>query len=153
MQPCHFAIACESPVSQTSTSVSPGLQDKITALARRNKGFVLVRNAHIEGTLCFDEERIFLREHQLHDDDVKDLLDALVQGKFTQVKTIEMSANNLSDVSLERIAQALKTNSTVTLVDLVSSLPIFLLLLQSSFARSLQYVTRAVCTELQPRHY
>jgi hypothetical protein len=37
----------------------------------------------------------------------------------------------LSDVSVERIAQALKTNSTVTHVDLVSSLPIYLLLLQS----------------------
>ena len=58
----------------------------------------------------------------------------------------------LSDVSVERIAQALKTNITVTHVDLVSSLPIYLLLLQSSCARTLQYVTRAVCTEWQ-RHY
>ena len=100
-----------------------------------------------------DCEEISLSDKCLNADDVKDLLDALVQGKFTRVKTIEMSANNLSDVSVERIAHALKTNSTVTLVDLVSSLPISLLLLQSSFARSLQYVTRAVCTEWQPRHY
>ena len=84
---------------------------------------------------------------------MKDLLDALVQGKFTRVKTINLSSNNLSDVSVERIAQALKTNSTVTHVDLVSSLPIYLLLLQSSCSCTLQYVTRAVCAELQPRNY
>ena len=89
----------------------------------------------------------------LVDDGVKDVLDALVQGKFTRVTRIQLFENNLSDVSVERIAQALKTNSTVTHVDLVSSLPIYLLLLQSSCFRSLQYVTRAVCTELQPRNY
>jgi hypothetical protein len=85
----------------------------------------------------------------LGDDGVKDLLDALVQGKFTRVKTVILVFNNLSDVSVERIAQALKTNSTVTHVELVSGLPIHLLLLQSSCALTLQYVTRAVCTEPQ----
>ena len=85
----------------------------------------------------------------LCDAGVKDLLDALVQGKFTRVETIDVHMGGVSDVSVERIAQALKTNSTVTHVDLVSSLPISLLLLQSSFARSLQYVTRVVCTEPQ----
>ena len=113
----------------------------------------MVRNAHIVETLCFGDERIYLPLQQLEDDGVKDLLDALVQGKFTWVETINLSGNNLSDVSVERIAQALKTNSTVTHVDLVSSLPIYLLLLQSSCFRSLQYVTRAVCTELQPKNY
>ena len=107
----------------------------------------------MEDALCFDVERINLHGQQLVDDDVKDVLDALVQGKFTRVKTIQLVGHNLSDMSVERIAQALKTNSTVTHVDLVSSLPIYLLLLQSSRARTVQYVTRAVCTEPQPRHY
>ena len=107
----------------------------------------------MEDALCFNVERINLYGQQLVDDDVKDLLDALVQGKFTRVKTIQLVGHNLSDVSVERIAQALKTNSTVTHVDLVSSLPIYLLLLQRLRARTLQYVTRAVCTEPQPRHY
>jgi hypothetical protein len=114
-------------------------------LTRRNFG-VFVRNAHMEETLCFNVERIDLHAQQLVDDDVRDLLDALVQGKFTRVKTIQLVGHNLSDVSVERIAQALKTNSTVTHVDLVSSLPIYLLLLQSSCDRSLQFVTRVVCT-------
>ena len=96
---------------------------------------------------------VCLVRQDLVDDDVKDVLDALVQGKFARVKTIQLVGHNLSDVSVERIAQALKTNSTVTHVDLVSSLPIYLLLLQSSCDRTLQYVTRAVCTEPQPWHY
>ena len=121
-------------------------------MVRRNV-CVLVRNAHTEETICFDVERIDLHGNVLVDDDVKDLLDALVQGKFTRVKAINLRMNDLSDVSVERIAQALKTNSTVTHVDLVNSLPICLLLLQSSCSRSLQYVTRAVCAELQPRNY
>ena len=95
---------------------------------------------------------VCLVRQDLVDDDVKDVLGALVQGKFTRVKTMQLFGNNLSDVSVKRIAQALKTNSTVTHVDLVSSLPIYLLLLQSSCARTLQYVTRAVCTEPH-RHY
>ena len=107
----------------------------------------------MEETLCFNVERIDLHAQQLVDDDVRDLLDALVQGNFTRVKKIGLNMNDLSDVSVERIAQALKTNNTVTHVCLVSSLPIYLLLLQSSCARTLQYVTRAVCTEPQPRHY
>ena len=116
---------------------------------RRQIGIVVLKNI-IKHLDC---EEIRLSDKCLNDDDVKDLLDALVQGKFTRVKTIQLVGHNLSDVSVERIAQALKTNSTVTHVDLVSSLPIYLLLLQSSFARTLQYVTRAVCTEPQPRHY
>ena len=107
----------------------------------------------MEETLCFNVERIDLHSQQLVDDDARDLLDALVQGKFTRVKKIELNMNDLSDVSVERIAQALKTNSTVTHVDLVSSLPIYLLLLQRLRARTLQYVTQAVCTEPQLRHY
>ena len=116
---------------------------------RRRIGIVVLKNI-IKHLDC---EEIRLSDKCLNDDDVKDLLDALVQGKFTRVKTIQLVGHNLSDVSVERIAQALKTNSTVTHVDLVSSLPIYLLLLQSSCARTLQYVTRAVCTEPQPRHY
>jgi hypothetical protein len=116
---------------------------------RRQIGIVVLKNI-IKHLDC---EEIRLSDKCLNDDDVKDLLDALVQGKFTRVKTIQLVGHNLSDVSVERIAQALKTNSTVTHVDLVSSLPIYLLLLQSSCARTLQYVTRAVCTEPQPRHY
>ena len=116
---------------------------------RRQIGIVVLKNI-IKHLDC---EEICLSDKCLNDDDVKDLLDALVQGKFTRVKTIQLVGHNLSDVSVERIAQALKTNSTVTHVDLVSSLPIYLLLLQSSCARTLQYVTRAVCTERQFRHY
>jgi hypothetical protein len=37
MQPCHFAIACESPVSQHNTRVSPGLQDKIDVQCINNE--------------------------------------------------------------------------------------------------------------------
>ena len=116
---------------------------------RRQIGIVVLKNI-IKHLDC---EEIRLSDKCLNDDDVKDLLDALVQGKFARVKTIQLDGHNLSDVSVERIAQALKTNSTVTHVDLVSSLPIYLLLLQSSCARTLQYVTRAVCTERQSRHY
>ena len=116
---------------------------------RRQIGIVVLKNI-IKHLDC---EEIRLSDKCLNDDDVKDLLDALVQGKFTRVKTIQLVEHNLSDVSVERIAQALKTNSTVTHVDLVSSLPIYLLLLQRLRARTLQYVTRAVCTEPQPRHY
>ena len=116
---------------------------------RRQIGIVVLKNI-IKHLDC---EEIRLSDKCLNDDDVKDLLDALVQGKFTRVKTIQLVGHNLSDVSVERIAQALKTNSTVTHVDLVSSLPIYLLLLQSSCDRTLQYVTRAVCTEPQPWHY
>ena len=116
---------------------------------RRQIGIVVLKNI-IKHLDC---EEIRLSDKCLNDDDVKDLLDALVQGKFTRVETINLSTNNLSDVSLERIAQLLKTNSTVTNVDLVSSLPIYLLLLQSSCSRSLQYVTRTICAEPQPRHY
>ena len=116
---------------------------------RRQIGIVVLKTI-LKHLHC---EEISLSDKCLNADDLKDLLDALVQGKFTRVETINLSSNNLSDVSVERIAQLLKTNSTVTRVDLVSSLPIYLLLLQSSCSRSLQYVTRAVCTELQPRHY
>ena len=66
---------------------------------------------------------------------------------------LEQCGNDLSDVSVERFAQALQTNITVTHIDLVSSPPIYLLLSQSSRACSVQYVTQAVCTESQPRHY
>ena len=94
---------------------------------RRQIGIVVLKNI-IKHLDC---EEIRLSDKCLNDDDVKDLLDALVQGKFTRVKTIQLVGHNLSDVSVERIAQALKTNSTVTHVDLVSSLSIYLLLLQS----------------------
>ncbi len=113
----------------------------------------MVRNAYMVKTLCFGDKFIDLALKRSEDDDVKDLLDALVQGKFTRVETINLSTNNLSDVSVERIAQLLKTNSTVTRVDLVSSLPSYLLLLQSSCSCTLQYVTRAVCTEPQLGYY
>ena len=116
---------------------------------RRRIGIVVLKNI-IKHLDC---EEIRLSDKCLNDDDVKDLLDALVQGKFTRVKTIQLVGHNLSDVSVERIAQALKTNSTVTHIDLVSSPPIYLLLLQRLRARTLQYVTRAVCTEPQLRHY
>ena len=56
---------------------------------------------------------------------MKDLLDALVEGKFTRLKEIRLGNNALSDVSAKRIAQALKTNDTVTDVDLVSCLSIW----------------------------
>jgi hypothetical protein len=126
---------------------------------------VILRDGVGEAFVSFDSETIELgicftgpggalsNRSPLGDAGVKDLLDALVQGKFTRVKKINVCMGGVSSVSVERIAQFLKTNSTVTHVDLVSSLPIYLLLLQSSCSRSLQYVTRAVCTELQPRHY
>ena len=116
---------------------------------RRQIGIVVLKTI-LKHLHC---EEISLSDKCLNADDVKDLLDALVQGKFTRVKTIELSMNYLSDVSVERIAQLLKTNRTVTRVDLVSSLPIYLLLLQSSCFRSLQYVTRAVCADPQHGHY
>ena len=58
----------------------------------------------------------------LTDDGVKDLLDALIEGKFTRLKEINLAGNHLSDVSAERIARALKTkqNDTVTEFNLVS---------------------------------
>jgi hypothetical protein len=58
----------------------------------------------------------------LTDDGVKDLLDALIEGKFTRLKEINLAANALSDVSAERIARALKTkqNDTLTGLNLVS---------------------------------
>jgi hypothetical protein len=107
---------------------------------RRQIGIVVLKNI-IKHLDC---EEIRLSDKCLNDDDVKDLLDALVQGKFTRVKTIQLVGHNLSDVSVERIAQALKTNSTVTHVDLVSSLPIYLLLLQSSCARTHRMTTQAL---------
>ncbi len=116
---------------------------------RRQIGIVVLKTI-LKHLHC---EEISLSDKCLNADDVKDLLDALVQGKFTRVETINLSKNNLSDVSVERIAQALKTNSTVTRVDLVRSLPSYLLLLQSSCSRSLQYVTRTICAEPQPRNY
>jgi Ran GTPase-activating protein (RanGAP) involved in mRNA processing and transport len=61
----------------------------------------------------------------LQDDDVKELLDALIEGKFTRLKTINLYSNDLSDVSAERIARALKTNRTVTKVLLVSTPNLF----------------------------
>ena len=61
----------------------------------------------------------------LQDDDVKELLDALIEGKFTRLKTINLVGNDLSDVSAERIARALKTNRTVTGVILVSTPNLF----------------------------
>jgi hypothetical protein len=118
-----------------------------------------------EAFVSFDSETIQLgifftgpggasnQRSPLGDAGVKDLLDALVQGKFTRVKTIDAFMSDVSDVSVERIAQALKTNSTVTDINLVSSLPSYLLLLQSSCSRSLQYVTRAVCTDPQLGYY
>ena len=72
----------------------------------------------------FNCASIELSGHSLRDDDVKDLLDALVQGKFTRVNNINLNTNCLSDVSAERIAHVLKTNSTVTSLHLVSRLPI-----------------------------
>jgi hypothetical protein len=88
----------------------------------------------------------------LQDDDVKDLLDALIEGKFTRLKKICLFNNDLSDVSAERIARALKSNMTVTEVNLVSCLSICLLLLQISSARMLQCVTRAFCAAFQRSH-
>ena len=88
----------------------------------------------------------------LQDDDVKDLLDALIEGKFTRLKKINLTANDLCDVSAVRIARALKSNMTVTEVDLVSCLSICLLLLQISSARMLQCVTRAFCAAHQQIH-
>ena len=70
----------------------------------------------------------------LQDDDVKDLLDALIHGKFTRLKEIWLTSNELSDVSAERIAQGLKTNRTVTQISLVRFTWIRLLLRQSSSA-------------------
>jgi hypothetical protein len=87
----------------------------------------------------FDSDEIFLnlvKNNVLTDNDVKDLLEALIQGKFTRVKKIEMwnlevscfwtcwflvplegdafcQVDGLSSVTGERLAQALKTNSTV----------------------------------------
>ena len=122
---------------------------------------VILRDGVDEAFVRFDSETIELgnfftgpggalrQRSPLGDAGVKDLLDALVQGKFTRIKTIGVYMGGVSDVSVERIAQALKTNSTVTDINLVSSLPIYLLLLQSSCSRSLQYVTRAVCTDPQ----
>jgi hypothetical protein len=74
----------------------------------------------------FDSESIDLSLRALSDDSVKDLLVALIEGKFTRLKKIGLEGNALSDVSVERIARALKTNRTVTEVLLVSP-PICLL--------------------------
>ena len=116
----------------------------------RDGSFVRFDSETLElGIFCTGPDGALSQRSPLCDAGVSDLLDALVQGKFTRVKTMQLFGNDLSDVSVERIAQALKTNSTVTHVDLVSSLPIYLLLLQSSCSRSLQYVTRAVCTDPQ----
>ncbi len=84
----------------------------------------------------------------LQDDDVKDLLDALIEGKFTRLKEINLYNNALSDVSADRIAQALKTNDTVTEVVLVSCLSICLLLLQISSARMSQRDASLLCRAL-----
>jgi DNA-binding transcriptional ArsR family regulator len=73
----------------------------------------------------FDSESIVLRHRMLCDEDVKELLDALIEGKFTRLKTIDLLGNDLSDVSAERIARALKTNRTVTEVLLVSTPNLF----------------------------
>ena len=134
--PVHFCLS-DFFVIKWKTRVGDDL--------RRQIGIVVLKNI-IKHLDC---EEIRLSDKCLNDDDVKDLLDALVQGKFTRVKTIQLVGHNLSDVSVERIAQALKTNSTVTRVDLVSSLPNCLSLLQSSCALTLQYVTRAAFTEPQ----
>jgi hypothetical protein len=72
-----------------------------------------------------DCEHWNLRCFRLQDDDVKELLDALIEGKFTRLKTINLYSNDLSDVSAERIARALKTNRTVTEVLLVSTPNLF----------------------------
>ena len=98
--------------------------------AKRNSG-VSVSSSTIRATtedgvivVQFDCTSIELDGHSLRDDDVKDLLDALVQGKFTRVNEIDLTMNCLSDVSAELIAQFLKTNSTVTSLHLVSCMPI-----------------------------
>ena len=109
---------------------------------------VVIRGSLIE----FDSEYIYWGLRSLTDDDLKDLLDALVEGKFTRLKEINLAGNPLSDVSAERIARALKSNMTVTEVNLVSCLSICLLLLQISSARMLQCVTRAFCAAHQQIH-
>jgi len=99
----------------------------------RDESFVGFDSETINMGICFTgPDGAVSQRSPLCDAGVQDLLDALIQGKFPRVKTIYVHMGGVSDVSVERIAQALKTNSTVTHVDLVSSLPIYLLLLQSS---------------------
>jgi hypothetical protein len=99
-----------------------------------------------------DCEHWHVASGRLQDNDVKDLLDALIEGKFTRLKKIFLYDNDLSDVSAERIARALKSNMTVTEVELVICLSICLLLLQISSARVSQCVTRAFCAVHQQSH-
>ncbi len=91
----------------------------------------------------YDCMAIDLQDKKLGDNAVEELLVALMERKFTRVKMIYLvsyaaaprvivvaccaritllrqNGNNLSDVSVERIAQVLRTNSTVMTLWLVS---------------------------------
>ena len=91
----------------------------------------------------YDCLAIDLQDKKLGDDAVEELLVQLMEGEFRRVKVIYLvsyaaaprvivvaccarmtrprqNGNNLSDVSVERIAQVLRTNSTVMTLWLVS---------------------------------